>query len=100
MVPVHSTFKRPEAFWGCSGRGITYSDQTVTFALCLATKMFTKVGDTLAWDVMVNGIHCVLHYLDDFFLSASGITTLAKGSIETKQDGWPIISASLYWYKN
>lgn len=22
MVPVHSTPKRPEAFWGCSGRGI------------------------------------------------------------------------------
>ena len=113
MVPVHSMPNRPGAFWSYSGGGVTYIDQTLTFDHCSATKIFTKVADTLAWDMMVNDIHYVLHYLEYFFLRASGITTLAKGSghvnptmltfwisIGIKQDGWPVISAGLHWFKN
>ena len=56
MVPIHPA---DQDLLGLQWKGITYTDQTLPFGICLSLKIL----NALAWD-MVNQIHIVLNYLD------------------------------------
>ena len=63
VVPVH-----PDDYHllGISWNGQTYIDRSLPFGLRSAPKLFTAVADAMAWALHSNGIHYLLHYLDDF----------------------------------
>jgi len=43
-------------------------DQALPFGLCSAPKIFSAVADAIQWILLNQGIHKLLHYLDDFIL--------------------------------
>ena len=53
---------------GTRWQGSTYLDRALRFGLRSAPKVFTAVADLLAWALFCEGIHYVIHYLDDFLI--------------------------------
>ena len=53
---------------GMVWEGQLYIDATLPFGLCSAPKIFTAVADAAEWVARQEGVHWILHYLDDFLL--------------------------------
>ena len=70
MPPVHS---EDQPLLGIRWLGAVYLDTALPFGLCSAPKIFSTVVDVLTWAMITEGIHDLLHYLDDFlFLCPPG----------------------------
>ncbi len=65
MVPVHPA---DQHLLGIRWQGSTYLDRALPFGLRSAPNVFTAVADLLAWALFCEGIHFVIHYLDDFLI--------------------------------
>ena len=65
IVPVHPD---DQALLGISWHGSIYVDRALPFGLRSAPKIFNAIADLLAWALYQDGVHFVLHYLDDFLI--------------------------------
>ena len=55
---------------GVQWENSVYIDQTLPFGLRSAPKIFSAAADAIQWILLNQGIHNLLHYLDDFILVA------------------------------
>ena len=55
---------------GVQWENSVYIDQTLPFRLRSAPKIFSAAADVIQWILLNQGIHNLLHYLDDFILVA------------------------------
>ena len=74
-----------------------YLDTALPFGLRSAPKIFSAVADALTWAMLTEGIHDLLHYLDDFlFLCLPGApqarTFLEKAIAVCQSLGVPVAS--------
>ena len=73
-VDVKSAYRcipvNPDDRWlmGMMWEGALYVDTTLPFGLRSAPKLFSAVADAVEWIVRDQGVHFVIHYLDDFLV--------------------------------
>lgn len=62
-IPIH-----PDDRWlmGLEWEGSLYINTSLPFGLRSAPKIFTAVADAVEWIARSEGVHFVIHYLDDF----------------------------------
>ena len=78
IVPVHPADYH---LLGIQWRGHTFVDRALPFGLRSAPKIFNAVADAIAWSLACEGIHHLLHYLDDFLLLGAPHTTQGHESL-------------------
>ena len=80
IVPVHP---QDHHLLAISWENRVYIDRALPFGLRSALKLFTTVADALAWALHCQGIHFILHYLDDFLFLGSPGTSEARSAANT-----------------
>ena len=63
IIPVHPSDRQ---LLGMIWEGQLYVDLALPFGLRSAPKIFTAVADALQFVLQENGVHRIMHYLDDF----------------------------------
>ena len=79
-VPIH-----PEDRWlmGMLWDGDLYIDTALPFGLRSAPKIFTAIADAAEWVVKQEGVHSLIHYLDDFLLIGPPASPECAGALTT-----------------
>ena len=67
MIPVHL---EDRSLLGMLWEGALYVDTALPFGLRSAPKVFTALADGLEWDLRLECLQQVFHYLDDFLIIA------------------------------
>lgn len=67
MIPVHP---QNRLILGMLWNGQLLVDSALPFGLCCTPRMFTVVADVLEWSARFEGIESLMHYLDDFLITA------------------------------
>ena len=67
LVPVHP---QDRLLLGMAWKGRVYVDGALPFGLRSAPIVFTALADALLWILGSHGVHCAIHYLDDYLLMA------------------------------
>jgi hypothetical protein len=67
-IPIH-----PDDRWlmGMQWEGSLYVDKALPFGLRSTPKIFTAVSDAVEWIARREGIHFIIHYLDNFLVMGS-----------------------------
>ena len=65
LIPVHPQDCR---FLGISWRGAVYVDCQLPFGLASALTILSAVAQVLEWILHAQGVHHIIHYLDDFLV--------------------------------
>ena len=109
-VPIH-----PEDRWlmGMLWDGDLYIDTALPFGLRSAPKIFNAIADAAEWVVKQEGVHSMIHYLDDFLLIGPPASPECAGALTTLLcvfdrwvSWWPRrssrapVASSLYWGSN
>lgn len=79
-VPIH-----PEDQWlmGMLWEGDLYINTVLPFGLHSAPKIFMAIADAVEWVVRQEGVHFVIHYLDDFLLIEAPSSQECVGALTT-----------------
>ncbi len=80
-----------------SWKGLLYIDQTLSFGLRSAPKIFNSIADALEWIARARGAKLIHHYLDDFIVVGAPATSECARSLEILLDacrelGTPVAS--------
>ena len=78
-VPVHPE-DRP--LLGMKWKGQLYIDQTLSFGLRSAPKIFNSIADALEWIVKARGAKLTHHYLDNFIVIGAPLSSECADSLE------------------
>ena len=79
LIPVHPGDRHLLAMqW----HNQVYVDGCLPFGLRSAPKLFNLMADLLSWIATQEGIHCILHYLDDFLIIAPPHSPLCQQGLD------------------
>ena len=79
LIPVHPGDRHLLAMqW----HNQVYVDGCLPFGLRSAPKLFNLMADLLSWITTQEGIHCILHYLDDFLIIAPPHSPLCQQGLD------------------
>lgn len=96
MLPVH-----PDDRWllGMQWEGALFVETALPFGLRSAPKLFTAVADALEWIVEQEGVHPIMHYLDDFLLLGPPGQAVCAHNLEVLLSAFSRLGVPVAWEK-
>ena len=83
IIPVHPEIR---LLLGMNWKGLLYIDQTLSFGLRSAPKIFNSIADALEWIVRAKGAELTYHYLDDFIVIGAPVSSECAHNLEILLD--------------